>query len=112
PRAYLDDGPPATTRRAGRDGVTTTSTLPEVLTGLATGGDGSGSAVEADDEPTTTTTAPPLLEVTVGAGSTLGLGVGDRCTGLELFGATLGCPPDTADEGLTLDVDSALLPGS
>jgi DNA-directed RNA polymerase specialized sigma24 family protein len=114
PKAYLDDGPARTERPARRGGAATSSTLPAVLFDLAEapGADAGGGIGDAEgDEPATTTT-PPLLEVTVGAGSSLGASVGDRCTGLEVVGTALGCPPDTQDEGLTLDVDSALLPGT
>jgi DNA-directed RNA polymerase specialized sigma24 family protein len=114
PKAYLDDGPTATTGAARRRTATTTLSTPAGAGPTATGQPASTGAAggSGDDGPTTTTTAPPLLEVTVGAGDALGLSLGDRCTGLEVAGSTLGCPPDTADEGLTLDVDSVLLPGS
>jgi DNA-directed RNA polymerase specialized sigma24 family protein len=118
PKAYLDDGPVGTsTTRPGRRGVDGTSTTS--VTGLAavpatpSSAGGEGAAAGDDDaDPTTTTTVAPLLEVTLGLGSTLGLSLGDQCTGLELGGTVAGCAPDTADDGLTLDVDSALLPGS
>ena len=124
PKAYLDDGPPmgtagATGRSPGATTSTTTSTTgdPRAVGALAAGGATPTTAGAADDgvprdEPTTPTTAAPVLQATVGAGNALGVSVGDRCTGLELLGTTLGCPPETTDEGLTLDVDSALLPGS
>jgi DNA-directed RNA polymerase specialized sigma24 family protein len=56
-----------------------------------------------------TTTAPPVLQATVGLGPTLGVALGDQCTGLELAGTVAGCPPPTKDSGLTLDVKGSLL---
>jgi hypothetical protein len=60
--------------------------------------------------PSPTTTAPPLLQIELGLGRTVALGLGD-CTGLELLGTTAGCPPDTPDDGVTVAVESSLLPG-
>ncbi len=112
PKAYLDgDVGPAAATQAARSATATGSPRGADVGDLA-----AGPATPAGDDGSPATSAPPelvpLLEVTLGVGDTLGISLGDRCTGLELLGTVAGCAPDTAPEGLTLDVDSALLPGS
>jgi hypothetical protein len=52
----------------------------------------------------------PAAEVTVGVGDTLAVTIGDQCTGLELLGTVIGCPPPESDSTITLDTGGTLLP--
>jgi hypothetical protein len=43
-------------------------------------------------------------------GDAVAVTVGEECTGLELLGTVIGCPPPESDAPLTLDTGT-LLPG-
>lgn len=122
PKAYLDGDPaglfasaePILARRSsgGRGLAATDTTVTAAAVGGATSASTSSKSTPAPTSPAAdspSTTLAPLIEVTAGIGHTLGLSVGDQCTGVELAGQVAGCAPDTRDDGVTLDADGSLL---
>lgn len=123
PQGYVDEdddvdtGPadvglaPATTVAAHREVRIVVLAPASAETPTTAAADGPATLAKRDVAPTTSTTAPPVLQVTAGLGPLLGLAIGDGCTGVELAGQAVGCPPATADEGVTLDLGGTLLDG-
>lgn len=52
----------------------------------------------------------PAAQITVGVGDAVAVTVGADCTGVELLGTVIGCPPPESDAPLTLDTGT-VLPG-
>jgi hypothetical protein len=50
----------------------------------------------------------PAPQITVGVGDALAVTVGAECTGVELLGTVVGCPPPESDAPLALDTATAL----
>lgn len=104
----------ALARSAGRpQGAGVPAPTPGAGAGVPIPGPGT-TPPPAPDDPGTPPSAPPpsepAAEVTVGVGDTLAVTIGDQCTGIELLGTAIGCPPPQSDSILTLDTGGSLLP--
>lgn len=52
----------------------------------------------------------PVAEVTVGVGDVGTVTIGDQCTGIELLGTVIGCPPPATDAPVVVSTEGSILP--
>lgn len=112
-------GAAETSRASSGSTAPTSAPTSGSTSGSSSGSAGSGSSTAPIPPPTTTVPPPPppppapepALEVTVGIGDVATVVVGDECTGVNVLGTSLGCPPPEGDDPVVLDLGGSLLGG-